>query len=107
MMYDYPLGAHREAGIMMQKIRKRYYWETVYQDCKEHMKICRECQFQGNSKRNNELHSISVGGPWDRIGVDIVGLLPATEWENRYIVTCIDYMIKWAKAKPLLDKSAR
>ena len=33
-------------------------------------------------------------------------LLPVTEKGNRYIVTCIDYMIKWAKAKPLPDKSA-
>ncbi len=29
-----------------------------------------------------------------------------TKRENRYIVTCIDYMIKWAEAKPLPDKSA-
>ncbi len=71
------------------------------------MKTCRECQFQGSLKKNNELHLIPVGGPWDRIGVNIVGLLPVTEWENRYIVICIDYMTKWAEAKPLSDKSAR
>ncbi len=43
------------------------------------MKTCRECQFQGSAKKNNELHPIPVGGPWDRIGIDIVGLLPVTE----------------------------
>ncbi len=107
MMYDHPLGAHRGAGTMAQKIRERYYWETVYQDCKEHVKTCRECQFQGSAKKNNELHPIPVGGPWDRIGIDIVGPLPVTERGNRYIVTCIDYMTKWAEAKPLPDKSAR
>jgi len=67
----------------------------------------RECQFQGSPKKNNELHSISVGGPWDRISIDIVESLLVTEWENRYIVTCIDYMTKWAEAKSLPDKSAR
>ncbi len=45
MMHDHPLGAHRGAGIIAQKIREWYYWETVYQDCKEHVKTYRECQF--------------------------------------------------------------
>ena len=107
MMYNHPLGAHRGAGIMVQKIRERYYWKIVYQDCKEHVKTCRECQFQGSAKKNNELHPIPVEGPWERIGIDIVGPLPVTEQENRYIVTCIDYMTKWIEAKPLFDKSAR
>ena len=71
------------------------------------MKTCKECQFQGSPKKNNELHPIPVGGPQDRIGIDIVGPLSVTEQENRYIVTCIDYMTKWAEAKPLPDKSAR
>ena len=61
MMHDHPLGVHRGAGIMVQKIRERYYWETVYQDCKEYMKTCKECQFQGISRKNNELYLISIG----------------------------------------------
>ncbi len=107
MMHNHPLEAHRGAGIMAQKIRGRYYWKTVYQDCKKYVKICKECQFQDNPKKNNELHPIPVEGSWDRIGIDIVGLLLVIEQGNRYIVTCIDYMTKWAEAKPLPDKSAR
>ncbi len=45
MMHDYPLKAYKKAGTMMQKIRKRYYQKTVYQDCKEYMKTYKECQF--------------------------------------------------------------
>ncbi len=106
-MHNHPLETHKGAGIMAQKIRERYYWETVYQDCKEYMKTCRECQFQGSLKKNNKLHPILVGGLWKRIGIDIVELLPVIERENRYIVMCIDYMIKWVEAKTLPDKSAR
>ena len=68
--------------------------------------MCRACQFQGKPKKNNELHPILIGEPWERIGIDIVRPLPVTERENRYIVTCIDYMTKWAEAKPLPDKTA-
>ncbi len=45
IMHDHPLGAHRGVDTMVQKIRERYYWKTVYQDCKEYIKTCRECQF--------------------------------------------------------------
>ena len=62
MMHDYLSGTYRGAGTMAYKIRERYYWKIVYQDCKKHMKTCRECQFQENLKKNNELHPISVGG---------------------------------------------
>ena len=62
MMHDHPLEVHRGAGTMIQKIRERYYWKIVYQDCKEHVTTCRECQFQGSPKKNNELHLIPVGG---------------------------------------------
>ena len=79
MMHNHLLRAYKEVGTMVQKIRERYYWETVYQDYKEHMKTCKECQFQGTSRKNNELHPIPVGGSWDRIEIDIVGPLPVTE----------------------------
>ena len=83
-----------------------YYWETIFEDCKWHVQTCRACQFQGKPKKNNELHPIPIGEPWEWIGIDIVGPLPVTERGNKYIVTCIDYMTKWAEAKPLPDKSA-
>ena len=79
MIYDHFLGAHREAGTMAQKIKERYYWKTVYQDYKEYVKTCKKYQFQGNPKKNNELHSILIGKSQDRIGIDIVGPLPVTE----------------------------
>ncbi len=42
-----------------------------------------------------------------RVGIDIIGLLPVTKRSNRYIVTYIDYMTKWAEAKSLPNKSAK
>ena len=63
MMHEYPLEAHKGARTMSQKIRRQYYWDTVYQDCKNYVKTCRACQFQGKPQKNNELHPIAVEKP--------------------------------------------
>ncbi len=66
--------------------------------------MCRACQFQSRSQKNNKLYSILIGEPWKRIGIDIVELLSVTKRGNRYIVTCINYMMKWAEVKLLPNK---
>ncbi len=43
MIYDHPLGVHKGVKTIVQKIRKRYYWKTVYQNCKEYVKTYKKC----------------------------------------------------------------
>jgi len=78
----------------------------IYEDCKRHVQTCRACQFQSRLQKNNELYPILVEELWKRIEINIVRLLSIMKRENKYIVICIDYMIKWAKIKLLSDKSA-
>ena len=51
-------------------------------------------------------HPIKVTGPWDFIGVDLMGKLPMTTAGYQYILTATDYFTKWVEAFPLQDKSA-
>ncbi len=55
-------------------------------------------------QKNNILHPISAKALFQRIRIDIVGLLMITWQENYYIVIVIDYFIKWPIAK-LLKKA--
>ncbi len=63
MVHDHSTGGHRDPGSMSQKIWQAYYWKIIYEDCKRHVQTCRACQFQGKSKKNNELHLIPVEEP--------------------------------------------
>ena len=106
MIYNYPTEEYKGSGSMSQKIWQEYYWKTVYEDCKRYMQTCHRCQFQSKPQKNNELYLISIRELWEWIRINIVGPLLITERENKYIVTCIDYMTKWVKVKPLPNKSA-
>jgi len=45
-----------------------------------------------------------IDTPFDRVAVDIVGLIfAATEKGNRYILTMVDYATRYPEAQPLKD----
>ena len=51
------------------------------------------------------LMSIKVGGPFERVGVDILEM-PLTESGNCYVVIFMDCLTKWVEAFPLPDQAS-
>ena len=41
-----------------------------------------------------------------QVGIDLIGPLPTTKNNNKYVVTLVDYFSKWPEAAPLPDKTA-
>ena len=48
---------------------------------------------------------IPVGGPFNRIGVDVVQF-PRSKNGNRYAVVFVDYLTKWSEVFPVPDQTA-
>ena len=51
------------------------------------------------------LKSIPVGGPFERVGVDLMEM-PLTALGNRYALVFLDYLTKWVEAYPLPDQTS-
>src|SRR6266545_8208806 len=79
----------------------------MYEDIREYVQTCDACQRRENPRANNILHLIELKAPFQRIGIDIVGLLTITKKGNRYIVTAIDYFTKWSIAKAIKEATAK
>ena len=79
----------------------------MYEDIRGYVQTYDACQRRENLKANNILHLIEPKASFQRIGIDIVGLLTITKKGNRYIVTAMDYFTKWPIAKAIKEVTAK
>ena len=88
-------------------MRKRYWWKGMCGDVERFCKSCIECVSRKGLGRavTPPLTNIPVGGPFNRMGVDVLQL-PVTESGNKYVVVFCDYLTKWVEAFAVSNQSA-
>ncbi|GET62386.1 DDE-type integrase/transposase/recombinase [Rhizophagus irregularis DAOM 181602=DAOM 197198] len=100
-----------EKRLRMQRtynrIKDGYYWKGMKKDVEAYVKSCNNCQRRGKPIGKHELNVIKVIEPFYQIGIDVVGPLPVTKRNNRYMVTAMDYFTKWPEAKALETADAK
>src|SRR5437660_12277836 len=106
MVHNHKMGGHFGIDATYNKIAERYYWKRMYEDTKEYVKFCNNCQRRGQKGGKSYLNPIEVGDPFERIGIDFVGPLEKTRRGNRYILMTTDYLTKWPEAKAMKDAMA-
>jgi len=105
-LHEDDLAGHFNIEETFRKVKNRYYWPQMYEDVRNYVKSCDQCQKRGKNKRTEPLHTITVEQPFDRIGLDFVGPLPVTSRGNKYIIVAMDYLTKWPEAKAMPNAKA-
>ena len=82
---------------------QRFYWPMLYKDVKEFCHCCEQCQKSSNRKppRAPLIPFPIVREPFERLAMDIVGPLPRSRSENRYILVLVNYATRYLEAIPL------
>lgn len=106
MMHKHPTAGHLGTDTMYYKIAERYYWDQMYRDIQEYVRTCTECQVRKKGTRKEPLHPIQIGRAFERIGIDLVGPLPITQQNNRYIIVATEYLTRWPEARAVPDATA-
>ena len=98
-------GHLREAKIHGQ-LSKHYWWPRMRRDIAHWCWACLTCASRSvGSPVRPPLIPIPVGGPFDRVGVDVLQL-PRTRNGNKYAVVFIDYLTKWPEVFATADQTA-
>ena len=105
--HDHELSGHFGIDATYERVKEKYYWKGMRRDIEIYVKSCDSCQRRGKPIGKHELNVIKVKEPFYQIGIDVVGPLPITERNNRYIVTAMDYFTKWPEARALETADAK
>eukprot|EP00117_Sycon_ciliatum_P011053 scpid10434/ scgid12689/ Retrovirus-related Pol polyprotein from transposon 412; Protease; Reverse transcriptase; Endonuclease len=102
------IAAHLGITKTADKARQRYYWPGMTSDIEVFIRACPVCQARQGPvpKPAAPLRSQQSSFPLQRVAMDIMGPLPATARQNRYILVIGDYFTKWVEAFAMPDMLA-
>ena len=108
MHHSIPSAAHLDARRTMKRIKTAFYWPAMKLDITEFCRTCDACAARKPSPKQNKapMGHILSGAPMEKICVDMLGPLPLTHQNNKYILVISDVFTKWTEAIPLPDQEA-
>ncbi|KAL4153415.1 hypothetical protein QTP88_001248 [Uroleucon formosanum] len=107
--HDSKLGGHGGINRTLKKIKRQFNWPNLKQELKEYIKNCPSCQTNKNTNKHHRSPMVITSTstkPFEKIFLDIVGPLIATETGNTYILTMMDDLSKYSLAVPLVNHTA-
>ena len=101
-------GGHLGIEKTISRINKFYYWPTLHKDVTEWCQACIACATKKGPKVKTvvPMVSIPINRPMARLGIDVLGPLPLTRNQNKYIVVFADYFTKWPECFAVPDQKA-
>ena len=94
--YSGRFAGHFAERKMYSTLKKKYWWNRMHADIRQQCRTCLTCASRKGPGRSVHpfLQPILVGGPFHRVGVDVLQL-PLTFSGNQYAVVFMDYFTKW------------
>ena len=96
--HDGRFSGHFAEKQIYELLQRRYWWPGMRADVRRYCRSCLVCASRKGTGQALKpmLHPIPVGGPFERVGVDVLQL-PLTLDDIQYAVVFIDYFTKWVE----------
>jgi hypothetical protein len=104
-------GGHSAGKVTVQKVlRVGLWWPTLHKDAKDYSRVCDVCQRVGKPSIRDEMPlapQLTLQA-FDKWAIDFIGPInpPGKRTGERYIITTIEYLTRWEKARAVKDCSA-
>ena len=108
--HDSLQGGHLGANKTWGRARTSgYVWYDMRTTVRMYVRSCLVCAARrtGGERKQHELVQFPVGGRFELVGMDLVGPLPLSSRNNRYLLTITDYWTRWCDAIPIPNKESR
>ena len=97
---------HLSYGGLANAMESRAWWPGMEGDMHKFVAGCPNCQIMQRQRPRQETEYAQLVTdpfiqPFQRWGIDLIGVLPRTSKGNRWIITAIDYATGWPVAKAI------
>ena len=103
------MAGHGGHKCTKYKILKHFFWPHLAADVKATCQSCDRCQ-KTSKRTHSRAPMVSppphITRPFDQVAIDVVGPLPMTKSQNRYILTYMDLGSRYPDAAPLSTTTA-
>jgi hypothetical protein len=108
MIHEPPTVSHPGRTRTLDILCLRFYWPGMRRQVDEYVKKCHSCQ---RLKPRHEFKAplgdvMGPTRPWEIVAMDICGSFPCTHNKNRYLLTFLEHLTKYAEAIPLTSMTA-
>ena len=102
------MSGHLGKNKTKEKVAQRFYLFEMRKDIRIWVSQCDICSANKPPQKSFRapLGEMPVGAPLDRLAIDILGPLPLTPRNNRYILVVTDYFTKWVEVFPVPNQTA-
>lgn len=102
LSHSIPWAGHRGKHKTLARIKRHFYWPGLRRDVTQYCKSCPECQkVSMRSPSRAPLQPLPVvGTPFERLGMDIVGLVERSRAGNRFMLVITDYATRYPEVFP-------
>ena len=104
MAHEPPTAGHLGVNKTKQRILASFYYPNIFKDVAEFCKTCHICQVRRVERPQPKAPLqpiLSMGDPFKKVGIDIIGPLDMTQSKMRYILVAVDYATRFPVAIPL------
>ena len=94
---------HQGIQRTYNNIKQHFYWKNMFEQIENQVSQCEHCKLKNAKQNKNEglYHPIMKANPFEQICLDIVGPLPVTSRDNRYLLTIMDRFTRYTEVIPL------
>jgi hypothetical protein len=102
-------GGHTGVKRTYAKLRAKYFWKSMKKEISKYIRNCHKCNVNKKFRNTKEklILTRTPVKPFDIVQVDLMGPLPITEKENKYVLTVQDELTNYLILIPIANKEAK
>jgi transposase InsO family protein/predicted RNA methylase len=106
--HEHCFAQHQGRDALNDSLKQKFHWKGMYNDVAEFVASCELCQMtkSGRHRPTGPRQHYHATQSFEEIHIDLVGPLPVTQNENKYVLTIMDRFTHFVRAIPLKTKEA-